>query len=274
MHRLYFWASWPATSRLLFQFLLVVATISVIWMWWSWYETPAPAIQWENYQQLEREPVATHYIERGLARLPVESSTYVLLERFLPSALHVPTHFQIAFLVAVTLAIVFLLAVISTFSRFWFLLAMSIVILFIVSLRLESLELWGISNKIVPLSVMTAVVGAGLLFQFRFMGATLTTRLLAFGAVIMAIGIFIEIGAKVEHPFLLLAAQFTWAGMAITVATIGLVAMEIPAAFVSGISQSMRSGKNLTHVLVLSSIYLLNLTLVYLDHKQIMEWSF
>ncbi|MFO0489041.1 MAG: tetratricopeptide repeat protein [Cyclobacteriaceae bacterium] len=274
MHRLNFWASWPATFRLLFQFLLVVATISVIWMWWSWYETPAPAIRWENYQQLEREPVATHYIERGLARLPVESSTYVLLERFLPSALHVPTHFQIAFLVAVTLAIIFLLAVISTFSRFWFLLAMSIVILFIVSLRLESLELWGISNKIVPLSVMTAVVGAGLLFQFRFMGATLTTRLLAFGAVIMAIGIFIEIGAKVEHPFLLLAAQFTWAGMAITVATMGLVAMEIPAAFVSGISQSMRSGKNLTHVLVLSSIYLLNLTLVYLDHKQIMEWSF
>ncbi|MFN5170429.1 MAG: tetratricopeptide repeat protein [Cyclobacteriaceae bacterium] len=274
MLRLQFWATWPAPSRYLFHALVAVAIATFAWMWWSWYETPAPAIQWENYQQLESKPITTHYVERGLVRLPQQSDTYVLLERFLPSALSIPVNSQLASLAIISLSVVFLLSIISTFSRFWFLLSMSIVILFIVSLRLESLALWGISNKLIPVAAMATVVGAGLLFQFRLVGASLATRLLSFGFVMLAMAVIIYAGASVEHPFLLLAAQSTWTGMAIAVIAIALVAMEIPASLVTVISQSMRSGKNLTHVLVLTSIYLLNLALVYLDHKQLMEWSF
>ncbi|MBX2915557.1 MAG: hypothetical protein KF856_09850 [Cyclobacteriaceae bacterium] len=272
MHTLAFWKNWPKADQFFLAVLAILFTSTVCVCWYSYHQSPAPAIVWEHYQEIQAEEITQRTIPVGLLELPVRVDNFFVFETQQGSALQVTPSLEYAYLAVLTFGIIILLAIITTLKRLWFLAGMTMFSVLTVSLSIETLEIAGLTNKY-PAFVFLFVCIAWCYALHTQVQLTFYKRLALMLPLFIVAGFLVEMYSQAARPFLHLAARSYFVSMLITMVFILMIGHEIPAAFVNLITRGTRQTKSLRHFTIISGVYILNLLLTYAKEIGYLSWN-
>lgn len=273
MHTFRFWDSWSKPYKTLFYFLAALAGVCLITFWISFFVYPAPLLQWEHFQLIETEAVPIKTISIGLFDFAVTADNHLVFETLLGSTLNPSVIAYTIFLVLVVFVCLVLLSIITTLSRFWFLMGTGLFILLLASLRMESLQLFGLTNKIAPGVVIAFYVITAFYFQSFSKSASFATRLFVFVGLTAVLGGVIFFFSETTYPFLQLAASAISFALIVTLIFILLIAHEIIASMMWIVGQGFKNSKNLREFSIMAGIYMINLLITYLQKTGYLSWG-
>lgn len=274
LNQLNFWVTWSTGYKRIFFTITFLAVTSLALLWISYYQTPGPAIPTEQYQQLETQEIAVHSFSFAGITLTTTGDNYLLFEYLKGGAFTVNRVTSYLFLGLLTTAMVMLLSVVTTLGRFWYFVGMGLFILFIVGFRLETTFLFNLSNKVPTIAVLALFGGVSYYFHFFNRNVSFQARLACFSLLTFAFLIAFLFFSKTKDPFLHLASNGIIAGTILSIVFILTVAHEILAFFVNIISHGVKQTKSLRHFVIISTIYMLNLSLTYATRKGFIKWDF
>ena len=263
MHTLQFWKLWNKPYQSFFWLLSLLLILSIGFFWYSYAQNPAPVVSWDNYQELQTEEITTRSFQVGLYTVPVLADNFMIFETQLGSQLQPNLLASYFFISILLIALVVILAVISMLKRFWFLIGMGLFCLFVVSLQLEALEIFGLINKLPTGAIILLVAALAYYFHAFRSQASFFLRLVSFTILFISIGIGIVLFSQTQSPILYLSTTGYSIGFLITLVFILMVGPEIPAAFINVLTQGTKQTKTLRHFLIITGIYITNLILAY-----------
>jgi predicted negative regulator of RcsB-dependent stress response len=254
---------------------LVLLLVAVqIGLWTSYFRYPQPTFTRERAQEQLVTETPLRSFTNGLAELVIPGDTYIIFDQLLGDRLQPQPWAHHAFVALFFLALTLLVAIITTLSRFWYLASMTLLIVLVSYLRLEVLLLFGSSSKFATVAVVTLLIAATAWFQFFKKETPFFARWLIMVALHVLFALAIYFFAEAPAPFLQLSVAIIPLALVITSIFIVLVAHEILAALVSGITRGFGTTKSLQHFLIVSAIYFLNLTLAYAEKFNMIDWGF
>lgn len=275
MQSVWFWRNW-SKDYLLFWFACSVLFIGgLTYLWFSYFNDPDSVIHWEKQHEQKTVETISHTFEAGSFEFAIPIESYLTYEFFRGSSLIPNTTASYLFLAGLIFSAIVLISIITTIvSRFWYFIGMGLFIVFIVSLRLEVLQLFGFTGQAMPLCIMALYLLASFYFNFINTTAPFLWRFLVFFTLTFGVGLLIVFFAGVYYPFLHLTTTGYTSGLILTVVFVLMVAHEIPASFVFLAGQGTATGKSLRHFLIISVVYLVNLWLAYFHEAGIIDWNF
>lgn len=274
MQSLFFWKNWTREYKFWWYALIVLLLAGLIFLWAGYFRAPQGLTAWNTYQDQQNIESISHTFDVGNFEFVVPIDSYTTFEYYHAGPLQVSTTTSYIFVAVLALMSMVLLTVITTLPRFWYYTGVGLFVLFLVSMRLDVLGLFGQRN-FTPV-IVTAVVFIAVSFYFNAFNTTasFTLRALVFLALTAVLGIIVHFCSDVEHPFLYLSVSSFIPGLIITVLFMFMIAHEILAGFVYLTSQSETNSKSLRHFAVISLIYLVNLILAYMNEAGFIEWDF
>ncbi|MBL7869980.1 MAG: hypothetical protein JNM78_00100 [Cyclobacteriaceae bacterium] len=263
MYTIKFWKSWNKANQSFLMMLSLLLILSIGFFWYSYALSPSPIITWDNYQELQTEEITTRSFQVGLQTIPVLTDNFMIFESQAGSPLQPNLLASYLFISILFTALIVILTIISTLKRFWFLIGMGLFCLFIISLQLEALEIFGFINKI-PAGIIIVLVAAFAYYFHAFnINASFFIRLISFSILFVLLGIGIEFFSQVQNPILYLSVTGYSIGFLVTLIFILMVGAEIPAVFINVLTQGTKQTKTLRHFLIITTIYFTNLILAY-----------
>ncbi len=263
MHTIQFWKSWNKPNQYFFWFLSTLLILAIGFFWYSYLLSPAPVITWQHYQELQQEETPIRLFQMGLHSLPVQADIFMITEAQLGSPLNPNLTASYIFLCSLLIFFLVSLALITTLNRFWFLIGIGIFSLLLISLQFEALEVFGLTNKMPAAIVLIFIIALAYYFQAFRSQTSFFTRLFSFTFLFLILGIILVQFSQVQNPLLHISVNGYTPGLILSLIFILMIGPEIPAAFVSILTQSTRQTKSLRHFLILTGFYLLNLLLAY-----------
>jgi len=263
MNSIAFWKSWDNHYRYFFLILSITLLLSVVYFWYAYYSNPAPVITWDQFQQMKTEEVVVRTFSKGIFDFPVFSDNYLIYEVLGGSELQPNTNASYFFLLLSSVSILVLLTVVSSLSRFWFIIGMGIFCLFIMTLQIESTQVFGLTGKIPSIVSLLLFCSLAWYFQAIRSGSGLLLRFITFSVLYALLLATVILFGQVESPLLHLSVNVFALAVILTTIFILMIAHEIPVMFINVITQGTRQSKSLQHFLVIIGFYLINLLLAY-----------
>jgi hypothetical protein len=263
MNSFTFWKSWNKSYQVLFWMLAVSVTFFIAFLWYARFQAPAPAITWEQWQQLSVEESLLHSFSKGIFEIPVYGDNFLIYEVMAGSDLQPPASTNYFFLFASVVSVILLLAIISTLSRYWFIIAMGLFCLFFMTLQIDALQVFGYSGKAPAIAMLILFCGVAFYYHALRVQATLLERVAVFTCLYSLLLLMVGLFAHVPDPFLIFSVNHFGLAIIITLIFILMTGHEIPAAFITLLTKSNRQEKSLRHFLVIFGFYFLNLLLSY-----------
>lgn len=274
MQSFFFWRTWIREYKIFWYILMALFLASLAFMWSGYFRAPHRLTDWHTHPVQKTIDGITHAFEVGNFEFVIPIESYSTLEYFYAGPLQLNTWSTYILISVLALIGILFFAVISALPRFWFYVGTGLLILFIVSLRLDVLELFGQRNFI-P-TIVTAVLFLSVSFYFNaFRPATgFTARILSFFMLTAGLAAVIYFASGVEHPFLYMSVGGFVPAIILTVIFIFMIAHEIIAGFVYLTSQSAAQSKSLQHFIIITLIYLVNLVFTYMNETGLAQWNF
>lgn len=274
MQSFFFWRTWNREYKAFWHVLIVLFFGALIFMWSGYFRVPQGLTEWHTQQAQKTADGITHTFEVGNFEFAVPIESYTTLEYFYAGPLQVDTLSSYILVAVLALMSILLFAIITTLPRFWYYVGTGLFVLFIVSMRLDVLELFGYRNFVATLITVVVFVSVSFYFNAFRTTASFTTRVLSFFLLTTGLAVVINYSSGVEHPFLYLSVSSFIPTLMLTVIFIFMIAHEIIAGFVYLTSQSSTSSKSLQHFLIISLIYIVNLAFTYMHEVGLIEWNF
>lgn len=272
MQSFLFWKSWIKDYRYGWYMCGIVFIFSVAFLWYSYFRGESGVIHWEKLQEQKVIETSVHRFQLGPFELSVPGESYVILEYFHGSDIIPNRTASYIFLLVMIFSAMVILTVVTTLDKFWFYVGMGLFILFLVSLRLEVLGIFGTHNKIPVFAALVLYVAPGFYFNRLRASVPFAYRIMVFLVTTIVIGLVIQFFSAVPLPFYHLTLTGYVPGLIICVIFIITVAHEVFAGFVYVVSQG--SSKSLRHLLLISGVYMANLIITCFHEMGIIEWNF
>lgn len=269
-----FWKSWRPAFRYTWYGMAILLTVSIISVWISYFRGNDAIIRWQKIQEQKVVESIIDTFPVGPFELSVPADNYVIQEYFNGSDIHPNSSSAYLSLFILLIAAVVLLGIITTLDRFWFIVGTVLFMLFIVSLRIRVLEIFGQHNQI-PLLIALAFIATNCIY-FSIINPSVAfgKRLVVFGLLAAVFAIAILFFSGVRHPLLHLAVTTYPAALVVTLLFIILVCHEIIASFIAILSRAGSGSGRIRHFLLLCLIYLVNLILTALHEAGSLDWDF
>jgi tetratricopeptide (TPR) repeat protein len=272
MYQLTFWKSWlPVYQRLLAGFACLFVFF-VVYVLYAYDRSPAPVIQPEFLQQRVSQQVNTGSLHIGAFEVQEPATNYLVFESVKGSLLKPNRNAAYFFAGVVAIAVILLISIITTLSRFWFFAGFGIFIVWLVSLQLSSFLIFNVSGQWAVAGVTVIYAIPVIYFYFFKTDADFLIRLAVFAGLTLLIGVLIGWGSQIKNPIGLLAVNFIPGSIFIVFLTMILVAHEILASFIWVVGQGKQQ-KSLRHFLIISVIYLINVFVLYADSIYLIHWD-
>ena len=259
MGLLFFWRSWPKDYRWIWHLCAATFVLSICFFWYSYFRGASGVINWVKLQEQKIIETTVHSFRLGPFNLSVPADSYAILEYFHGSDIKPNTTASYLFLAVLAVSAVIIIGVVTTLEKFWYFIGMALFLLFIVSLRLEVIGIFGIYNKI-PVAVIILLYTIPS-FYFNRIKSTypFLKRLLFFAALTTLLSIVIAFFSAVQFPFYHLTLTGYLPALIVSVIFIITVAHEVLASFIYIVSQG--SSKSLRHFGAISIIYMANVVI-------------
>lgn len=272
MQKLFFWQNWPKNERFSFVFILTILFSSILLLSFHWFKGLENVIHWDILSELDEIPVALDTFSDGQLKFTINGNAYIVKERYLASMMSINLLANYTFAVLFMLGLSLLLSAFSGMSRYWFLGGMALLAGVLITFHLEIV--FNTVNQLPFLVAFSAFAGLGFYFNTFAPQINAQKRFLAFLVLSIAAAVLISFFAKALNPSLAVFSYGLLSAIVLSAIFILLVAHEISASLVWVVSNS--GVKNRNHVpsfLAISSIYLLNVLLIYLEKSQYIDWN-
>lgn len=271
MQSLYFWRNWLPDYRWLWYIFSGVFLFSLIALWFFYFQGPYGIIDWEKIQEQKVIETTVHTFQLGPFQLSVPAESYVIREYLKGSDIHHNFAASYIFLGVLAFSIIVMLTIITTLERFWYLVGMSLFIIFLVALRLEVLMLFGVQGLTVPIIVMALYGLLSYYFKSIRPSVSFIIRLASFMALTIVLVVAITLFASVPFPMLHLLITGYTPALILSILFIIMVAHEILSSFVFITGQGGMSG--VKHFSLISFIYIVYIILTALHEMEVIHWD-
>jgi hypothetical protein len=272
MGLIFFWRTWPKDYRWIWHLCAATFVLSICFLWYSYFRGASGVINWVKLQEQKVIETTVHSFQLGPFNLSVPADSYAILEYFHGSDIKPNTTASYLFLAVLMLSAVIILGVVTTLERFWYFIGMALFLLFIVSLRLEVLGIFGIYNKIPVAAVILMYTIPSFYFNRIKSTYPFLKRLLLFAALTTILSLVIAFFSDVQFPFYHLTLTGYLPGLIVTLIFIITVAHEVLASFIYIVSQG--SSKSIRHFGAISIIYMANVVITCFHELGVFEWNF
>jgi hypothetical protein len=272
MQSRWFWNTWLNDFKWIWYILLCAFLFGFLLLWFDYTKGVESVIHWDKIQEQKVLESVVHSFNVGPFELIVPGENFVILEYFNGSHIQLNQFVLNAFIIVLTLCVVTLLSIITTIERFWYFVGMALFILFVVSLRLDVLNIFGQRNQIPTISALSLYIITSFYFQSINKSVSFSKRLAVFLVLTAVVGLMIYFFAQVPYPFLHLSVTYYSSALVLSVIFCLMVAHEIPASFVYIVSQGHT--KNLRHFSLISVIYIFNVIVTCLHELGVIHWTF
>lgn len=272
MQSRWFWINWTREYRFIWYALVGAFIVSFILLGFNYVQGANSVIHFDTIQEQKIIESTVHSFHIGPFELDIPADNYLILEYFNGSAMELNVFMLLTFIGILFFAVITILTVVSQLDRFWYFLGIGLFIVFIATLRLDALSIFGQRNQSITIGIVSLFVLLSFYFQALNKSVSFIWRFVAFGILAVISGIAIYFFSSVEYPMLHLAVTGYSIAMVLSILFILMVAHEIPAAFVYIVSQG--NTKSLTHFTIISSIYILNVLITCLHELGVIEWHF
>jgi hypothetical protein len=269
---LVFWKNWLREYRITFYLTGALFVFSALAMWAYTLQAEDGVIAWEKLQEQKIVETEVHHFRLGPFELSVPGESFIIFEYFNGGDFVPNTTASYIFLFVFMAALTLLVAIITTFERFWFYIAIAFLMLLVSSLKLEVLQVFGQRNIIPTIVVLVVYGGVAFYFQSFRPETRFAYRWLTFVTVQVICAAVIFFGSTVQYPMLHLAVTAYTPGLIMAVVFFLMIAHEIFAGFVYIASQSPRKG--LRDFYIISVVWLANLIIAYLHEIGSIHWNF
>lgn len=230
---------------------------------------------WNVLAELDRISVTIGRFTAGPFNLSQSAESALFFKKFVGSApLITPLHY-LAFGTVVIAAVLALAAVVSTLKKFWFYIGSSLFALFLVSLKSESLLLFGSNEKIGLILILIAYLTCLYYFNSLRPDRQWLGRWLTLVALTAAIAAFFFFASDIGSPLFYLTTSLAGPALILSMVFIFSVSHEVVAGFARLLfgtgTGTIRNG--MTHFIVISTVYLSNLMLAYLHETRVIDWD-
>jgi Tfp pilus assembly protein PilF len=267
-----FWKHWSKEYQIFWYALSALFLLSIALLWIYNIQGANGVISWEKIQEQKTIETTVHSFRTGPFTLAVPGESYVIFEYFGGTELqHHQTSSYLFFAILIFSALV-LLTVFTTLERFWYFVAMSLFIIFVVSLKLDVLQVFRFRGIAIPIVVIVLYVSTSYYFKSFKPATSFTIRFITFSILTIIISAIIAFFSTIPFPVLHLVTTAYTPALIISILFVITVAHEIPAAFVY-ITNQTTSG-NVKHFSIISFIYLLNVIITCLHEMGVIDWQF
>jgi Flp pilus assembly protein TadD len=274
MQSRWYWKQWRKEYQIIWYGAALLFIISLLLLWYSYFVSTEAVIHWEKFHDQQTIETTSHTFQVGNFEFSVPIESYLSYEYFNGSGLEPNIFASYSFVAILIVASMVLLSIITTFEKFWYFVGTGLFILFIVSLRLDVLRLFGLTWQWTTIGILIVYVPTSFYFNSFRSSASFTVRLGTFLLITTVLGILLYFLAGVPYPFLHLSVTGYIPGMILSVIFMIMIAHEILASFIYLTSQGSTSSKSLMHFSIISAIYIANLILAYMHEAGIIKWNF
>ncbi len=275
METLFFWREWERKERFLFVSFATITLVNLIYGAYTIFTGIDNVIQWEVVNKLDQLKGSIYQFDRGLVNFSIPVDNYVIFQYFEGSDLHI-SHFHVyVYLVFLVVSINLIMAVLPSFSKFWFYAGLGGFIGFMVLLNLNQIDLFNQNDNSALLIVLGLYLAPGYYFREFNPSLPVLWRFLIYSLIAVVIGVLFHQFAGVERPFLYIANYGIYAPVIIAVFFILSVAHEIIYGFIYLITRSNTpdSKNSLAHFIVISLSFLAYVAITYMHYTRQIRWD-
>ncbi|HMG89354.1 MAG TPA: hypothetical protein VK589_04825 [Chryseolinea sp.] len=272
MGLLFFWKSWLKDYRWIWHLCAATFILSVCFLWYSYFQGASGVINWVKLQEQKIIETSINSFQLGPFNISVPADSYAILEYFHGS--DIKPNITASYLLLAVLAFsgVIIISVVTTLEKFWYFIGMALFLLFIVSLRLEVLGIFGMYSKI-PVAIVILLYTIPSFYFNRIKNTyPFLKRLLVFAALTILLIIVIAFFSAVQYPFYHLSLTGYLPALIVSVIFIITVSHEVLASFIYIVSQG--TSKSLQHFGLISVIYMTNVIITCFHELGVIEWNF
>lgn len=276
MQKYLFWLTWDRPisllTSILFTFLitLIITSLALVVI------GPDGLIGWHTFSQKENIDVVAKTVDIGPFSFAF-TEQLIIIKEFLAGG-EIPNYplFKEAALIAILALLALILALISYFNRFGFILFSSFTFFFIIFLHPEMLKIAEVNDYWILTAIFFAFIAPSYYFQSFNKEASFGLRFFVQSLVIASFLGVVVLLSNVTAPLNLLFSYGILAPYLVVLIFIFMVGHEIVNGFILALASGKQDNDNnrIKHFLALSTIYLLNVLISYLQITHVIDWNF
>ncbi len=275
MSDLYFWNEWRKPYRIIYLILLLLFGLAVLGLLYAVIWGQQLPFSWEVVNRYAPLELPLKAIDFYLSEITPKVEHYVLEQTFAASPIELFPQVYAGLAIISLLLISILIAILTAFPRFWYLMGMTLVAFIFVGLRLEQIMLFN-STENVGLYIALALYFP-LSFYFHSINkiVPLYNRILGFLGVSLAFCIIVYCFSNVTAPFLYIGTYGVLVPIALSFIFILLISHDIISGFlylVTGGTASV-SKNSLLHFSAITIIFLGWLLITYFHNINVLDWD-
>ncbi|RRB03768.1 hypothetical protein [Larkinella rosea] len=282
---LFFWKNWNTAHRTTYWTGLVLLAAAIIGMIWAWMQGLQNVVRWDVLSDLTELPASIGTFTDGLFDYSVSGKAYIVTEQFAASVMQVNGLAAQLVTLGICVGMAFVLAAITELPRWYYLIAMAVLIVLLATFRLEVLQLPGFLGTVLGGRFLFVVVALGFgLVSYYFHAfrpeIELPARLGVFAAITLLGWLVIDRLPGQQLPALAFVGYSLPGLLVLSLGFIFWISPEIIAGLVylTSVTRTNRSdgsGRPLgvANFLVIGSLYIVNLVLIWLNNTKVIAWN-
>jgi hypothetical protein len=275
MKELFFWKVWSPSERRTTLAALIIICLSLLFFIIKSLDPLSNVIRWNVLSELSDITSVVDILHIGQWQYGISTPSQLITESFVASVMETDLLTVRVFWVFALTGLSFMLAALTTMPRFWYLAGMILFILLLGFARLETLGVFGEGSR--TLFLLTVILYGGLSYYFQAFRPDLgiSSRIAGMlGVSAFLAGLTFSISST-PFPALTAISYSLPFWLLLTILFLIVIATEIMALLVwISTAEAGKQGKSgLINFLVVSVLYLLSLTLMYLKNTRQIDWD-
>lgn len=252
-------------DRVYLVLLIILFSLSVIATYHYNYGVEN-SIDWLITSNTDVQKVEVDSFQIGLFNFGIPGDNHLVWETFSATSMKINLKYLYLMLIAFVIGISLVHSAVSFLKRIPFVVG-SVVLLFLVTtMHLEQAMSFGGTDRILVYVFIAVLLGVGFLFQSFFQNVSAIMRFLVFLLIYAVAAIVLNYTSTIDDPFIAIAPYVYNSAGILAVLFVVVVAQEVIyfILFLSGKTAGSINMNNGKHFLVISTLYLINLLLLYL----------
>ncbi len=275
MDQVKFWQSWYKSDRIGYIIGLVMFFMVLLYFGIAYFLGKSWVYPWKIINNFEVVEVPFHQVLTGIYNFSIGGNNFINLQEFVGDNINIQPQSAYVLLALLLIAFSVIMAVFSTFKRFWFLASLTVIIFLFLFLQLDSLELFGQYNRSGLIVALAIFLIPAYVINSYYDHITLQRRILIFLLMSVFFTVLVAFFAEVPTPLFHFISFGLALPIVLSVIFVLLVSHDLISFFMMLITNNNNeySKNSDIHFVVISLLYLLSLTFTYLYEINYIEWD-
>jgi Flp pilus assembly protein TadD len=273
MKNLNFWKDWNRKYRSIYQVLLFIFFLSLGYSFYSQYNSYEIAFPMEVVRKTQSVELSLHNVQDFVFDLQIPARTYVIFQSFLSlaSGFHLSNTYLL--LAVVFCVFSFLMTAATYLNRWWFIIFQSVFVIWIITLKLQYLNIFGVDNQLFTFVFVGLILLIGYYFHAFKEDASLFQRWLSFSLLLGSLLSVVLLGSTVEAPLVFMGHHGIIVPVLLAIIFIFNVAYDIilHILYLLANKKNNDGSSNLIHFLIISLLYLIYVGLTFAKNDNLIS---